>query len=723
MKKTVRILTLTLLALLLCVGLIACAHKEASDHTATGDWLSDDTNHWHACEKEKCEDAGDRAAHTYTNACDTTCDVCNYERTAGAHVYDNACDAACNVCGATRTITHDHATTLTKGDTTHWYACSVCGDKKDESAHAFTVEAANSDTLKAAATDTAKAQYWKSCVCGKVSTTEYFESDKTVATLTDIQDLSKDYDGTAVSAPTYLTNSTGVVTVEWYQGSTKLPAAPVNAGAYTVKVIVAETATHAGASATKAFAIAKATPTLTNVALSPVEIAYGNSYNVNYSLTSGAGTVTVEYKVKNAADSTYTTSAPTNVGVYTARVTVAESDNYLGTSVTVDFDIEACVLANLSTNVAYNGSSIHDIDLSVLGYHGVTLRVTFDSKNVGATATAVAVLENGEPTSNYTVNAATCDVDIVAKSVSVVWNAPASLRFDGTEKIPTATLNGVVTGDECTVQISKKDGDNVWFDVPFTFEAMMLEGADAGNYALPLNGDTCTSPEYTITIDTMTVGAPSYIADGVYYQKIVIETAGDYYFDFACATQGVEITFTIFEKGATYTTIPVFTVGDEDKQSAAFALEAGTYYVKSATDDEPQYDTLAIVADTHATADAYGFCDKGCGTYLGEALDTNCWESVTIPRGNTVYYRFEDGGDVNYNLSYFTGSDSTNLTVKCYRVVNAEGDFEELTGFGLLPHEFATSYDGYYYLTIKHNNALGGSAEKSITFQIEETNV
>ena len=143
--------------------------------------------------------------------------------------------------------------------------------------------------------------------------------------------------------------------------------------------------------------------------------------------------------------------------------------------------------------------------------------------------------------------------------------------------------------------------------------------------------------------------------------------------------------------------------------------------MKSVTDDEPQYDTLAIVADTHTAADAYGFCSKGCGTYVGEELSVNAWTTVTIRRGDTVYYRFEDGGDVNYNFAYYDGSDSTNLTVTCYRVVNAEGDFEELTGFGLLPHAFATSFDGYYYLTIKHNAALGGSAEKTITFQVEET--
>lgn len=715
MKNTVRILTALLLAVLLCAALIACGHDD-TEHVAAGDWLKNDTHHWKACE-DGCEGAEvDKAEHVFDNACDTDCNVCGAARTPAEHVYDNACDTACNVCGATREITHTPATALTKGENTHWYACTVCGAKTGEVAHTFDKTVAHADYLKAAATETTKAQYYKSCACGKASATEYFESDKTAATVTDIQDVSKVYDGDPVATPTYQTNSTGVVSIEWYRNGTLLLTVPTDPGTYKVKVTVAETATHAGASAEREITITKAQATLANVAMSPVTIHYGDTYQVNYS-TEGDGAVTVMYKVRGADDATYTAIAPTQKGLYTARVTLADGVLYFGTSATVDYEIEARVLTGLSTNVVYSGSNTHEINLSTFGYSNVKLRVTFnDGGNVGATPTGVTVLENDEPTVNYVVDINTCTVNIVAKEVGLSWTAPADLHFDGNEKIPTLALTGIVTGDECTAQI-QADGDNVWFDSTFTFSAILLEGADAGNYVLPTNAQ---SSAYTITIDSMTVGTPSYIADGVYYQKVVIETAGYYYFDFIASTQGVEITFTIFEKGASYTTIPVFTVGDEDKQSAVFELEAGTYYVKSVTDDEPQYDTLTIVMDTHVAADEYGFCDKGCGTYVGEELDTNSWTTVTIPRGQTAYYRFEDGGDVSYNFSYYN-SDGTNLTVKCYRTVNAEGDFEELTGFGLLPHEFVTSYDGYYYLIIKHNNALGGSSEKTITFQVEET--
>ena len=263
MKKTIRILVALTVVFVLCLALASCGHDS---HTATGDWLFDDTHHWHACENDECEDAGDKAehtydnacdascnvcgaertvgAHTYDNACDTKCNVCDAERTVGAHAYDNACDTTCNTCGAIRTITHAHGTTLTAGDTTHYYLCSVCGDKKDEAAHVFDKTVASNEYLKAEATATTKAQYYKSCVCGAKSATEYFETDKTAGTLANIQDLSKTYDKVELANPTYETNSDGAVTIEWYQGDTKLDSKPVNAGTYKVKVIIAESATY-----------------------------------------------------------------------------------------------------------------------------------------------------------------------------------------------------------------------------------------------------------------------------------------------------------------------------------------------------------------------------------------------------------------------------------------------------------------------------------------------
>ena len=59
--------------------------------------------------------------HTYSNACDTSCNSCGKIRIVGDHVYTNACDTDCNECGATRETTHSYSNNC---DT----SCNVCGN-------------------------------------------------------------------------------------------------------------------------------------------------------------------------------------------------------------------------------------------------------------------------------------------------------------------------------------------------------------------------------------------------------------------------------------------------------------------------------------------------------------------------------------------------------------------------------------------------------------------
>ena len=85
--------------------------------------------------------------HNYDNACDPTCNDCDYTREVGDHVYTAACDGDCNECGFTRTPA-DHAydavvtvpNCVDGGYTTH--TCAACGDSyvSDETAalgHAY----------------------------------------------------------------------------------------------------------------------------------------------------------------------------------------------------------------------------------------------------------------------------------------------------------------------------------------------------------------------------------------------------------------------------------------------------------------------------------------------------------------------------------------------------------------------------------------------------------
>jgi len=58
--------------------------------------------------------------------------------TEKAHTFDNACDTTCNNCGYIREITHDYAKEWFKDGASHWHECTVCGSVADKEAHSYT---------------------------------------------------------------------------------------------------------------------------------------------------------------------------------------------------------------------------------------------------------------------------------------------------------------------------------------------------------------------------------------------------------------------------------------------------------------------------------------------------------------------------------------------------------------------------------------------------------
>jgi hypothetical protein len=81
--------------------------------------------------KETCKENG---IYAYT------CSICNKVENRNkdkltTHTYDNDCDDTCNVCEAKRTGVHKFSETWTKNGSGHWYACLVCGEKKEHFDH------------------------------------------------------------------------------------------------------------------------------------------------------------------------------------------------------------------------------------------------------------------------------------------------------------------------------------------------------------------------------------------------------------------------------------------------------------------------------------------------------------------------------------------------------------------------------------------------------------
>ena len=85
MKKSIRaILSVVFVLVLGATMLVACNKDKGEEtpetHTYSQTWSHDASEHWHQCTLDGHTDVADKAAHTYDNDADTTCNVCGYER-------------------------------------------------------------------------------------------------------------------------------------------------------------------------------------------------------------------------------------------------------------------------------------------------------------------------------------------------------------------------------------------------------------------------------------------------------------------------------------------------------------------------------------------------------------------------------------------------------------------------------------------------------------------
>lgn len=121
----------------------------------------------------------------------------------------------------------------------------------------------------------------------------------------------------------------------------------------------------------------------------------------------GNGTVTYEYKVKNANDNTYSMEIPTNANTYTLRATVGSTTNYNGSTATKDFTIskkEVSVTSSSIDNITYDATSnipdnkIHFTLSDADALFTITNKVVSDT-NVGNYNAEVTITLNS---TNYT---------------------------------------------------------------------------------------------------------------------------------------------------------------------------------------------------------------------------------------------------------------------------------------------------------------------------------
>ena len=165
-----------------------------------------------------------------------------------------------------------------------------------------------------------------------------------------------------------------------------------NTNAGTATVTITGQGNYQG-TASRTFAIQKAsiTPAVTLQGWTYGEAAKTPAVTGN----TGKGSVTYQYKGKNAAESTYSTTVPTNAGEYTVKAVVAETNNYKSGTATTNFTISAKALnKNMVDDIEeqiYTGSNIEPkpdvLDGNKKLVEGTDYTIQYSNNNGPGTAT------------------------------------------------------------------------------------------------------------------------------------------------------------------------------------------------------------------------------------------------------------------------------------------------------------------------------------------------
>ena len=359
----------------------------------------------------------------------------------------------------------------------------------------------------------------------------------------------------------------------------------------------------------------------------------------------GNGTVTYEYKVKNADDNTYTTNEPTDKGEYTLKATVDATPNYNGGSATTNFQITSQVVANATvtletTNYTYDGQAktpaVTQVTIGQTVVPATDYDVTYSNNTNAGEATVTVEFKNnysGSASTKFTI--AQADLTLAVTIENWVYGEAA--------KAPVLTGN---TGNGAvTYKYKVKDADdNTYSDtVPtdkgeYTLKAIV---AATTNY----NGGTATT-NFQITSQavadaTVTLETTTYTYDGQAKTPAVTQVsigqtvvpATDYDVTYSNNTNAGEATVTVEFKN-----------NYSGSASAKFTINKANSTVKTAP---TAIQGLEYTGDEQALITA-GEGENGTMQY---SLDGQTY-STAIPTGKevgtyTVYYKVV--GNANYN--------------------------------------------------------------------------
>ena len=330
--------------------------------------------------------------------------------------------------------------------------------------------------------------------------------NKALGSITDVSDISKVYDGNAVTAPTFnTTNDRGTddanVEVEYKkqnaEDSTYTTESPKNSGDYVVRITVKADKDYNTVVTTKAFSIHKKEMEISTVGYTGTYDgqAHGITVNVTDPADSEASNVEVVYGTKDADGKiTYSEEPVTykDAGEYTVYYKVT-ADNYEDAdgSAVIKIVPKTVSLVWSDTEFTYDGKAhkpaakVNDND--IIDSDSVEVTVDAEQTNAGSyTAQAVAV-SNG----NYALGADVSTAFVIRKAAATVTVDNATKHIGKDDPKFTYKVTGLVTGEALNditvaraegeaagnydITATAKDGSNTNYDVTFVAGKLTIE--------------------------------------------------------------------------------------------------------------------------------------------------------------------------------------------------------------------------------------------------------
>lgn len=315
--------------------------------------------------------------------------------------------------------------------------------------------------------------------------------------------------------------------------------------------------------------------------------------------------VTIVYKVKGADDSTYTKEAPKDYGTYVVRVTVAQDDSHTEAVVIKEFSItkKRMTLTAEDYSGTYDGQK-HAITVTVTDPADVEISYRA-SENASWQSAPITYRDAGTYTvyyqvtsENYETETGSRTITITPKTVALTWGT-TMFTYDGTEKIPTVTVDSssLCDGDSCQVTgmkgAQKTAGtyraeaaalDNANYQLPdgktavFTIQkaAVTIQADDAGKHIEKADPKLT----YRITEGTLAEGDS---LKGITVSREEGETAGAYKIMAGLAagaeSENPNYEITVSDKAG------AFTIGDHDQAKVSAAAAAPTCTKNGSTEE------------------------------------------------------------------------------------------------------------------------------------------